>query len=63
MTETFAVLLGLGPLLLPAVLGSQEAKAGEPKLDLTQRYLLLATMSTSTLQKELRKVAAAGVLF
>lgn len=34
--------------------------AGDSKLDLTQRYLLLATSRTSTMQKELDQAAAAG---
>jgi hypothetical protein len=34
--------------------------ADEPKLDLTQRFLLLATTKTSTMQQELSAAAAAG---
>jgi hypothetical protein len=36
------------------------ASAQGPKLDLTQRFLLLATTKTSTMQKELSQAAAAG---
>jgi hypothetical protein len=36
------------------------ASAEDPKLDLTQRFLLLATKKTSTMQKELDQAAAAG---
>ena len=36
------------------------AYAVESKLDLTQRFLLLATTKTSTMQKELTEAAAAG---
>ena len=39
---------------------AQDSKETEPKLDLTQRYLLLATSKTSTMQNELNQAAAAG---
>lgn len=39
---------------------SSLASAGDSKLDLTQRFLLLATTKTSTMQKELTMAAAAG---
>lgn len=39
---------------------SSFAWADDPKLDLTQRFLLLATRKTSTMQKELTAAASAG---
>jgi len=36
------------------------ASAQNSQLDLTQRFLLLATTKTSTMQKELSQAAAAG---
>jgi len=42
-------------LLLPVALYAQESK-----LDLSQRFLLLATTKTSTMQKELDEAATAG---
>ena len=43
------------------LLGYASLASGEdPKLDLTQRFLLLATTKTSTMQKELAQAAAAG---
>jgi hypothetical protein len=43
-----------------ALLLLSAAAAGDSKLDLTQRYLLLATTRTSTMQKELDQASAAG---
>ncbi|HUU12397.1 MAG TPA: hypothetical protein VM182_01665 [Terriglobia bacterium] len=52
-----SVLLGLliAFLTLPAA-----GLAADSKLDLTQRFLLLATSKTSTMQKELNEAAGAG---
>ncbi len=49
------VLGNLAVLLLVSV-----AAAADSKLDTTQRFLLLATTKTSTMQKELDEAAAAG---
>ena len=49
----FAMTLSL--CLLPTALPAQEAK-----IDSSQRFLLLATKKTSTMQKELSQAAAAG---
>ncbi|MBI1940821.1 MAG: hypothetical protein HYS33_04845 [Acidobacteria bacterium] len=51
--SVFAFLAAL--LIIPAA-----APAADSKLDLTQRFLLLATTKTSTMQKELSEAAAAG---
>lgn len=55
MKHRLALSAGFLVLLLPVTFG-----APEPKLDLTQRFLLLATQKTSTMQKELDEAAAAG---
>jgi len=60
MKRSFAVSIAVLFLLLPVALRAQEAEAGKSKLDLTQRFLLLATRKTSTMQKELSQAAAAG---
>jgi len=54
MKRRLLVTLGLVSLLCPL------AGPAESDLDLTQRYLLLATKKTSTMQKELSEAAAAG---
>jgi queuine/archaeosine tRNA-ribosyltransferase len=47
--------LGFFFLFVPAAVGAPDSK-----LDLTQRFLLLATTKTSTMQKELSEAAGAG---
>ncbi|MFQ5817589.1 MAG: hypothetical protein ACE5H2_06505 [Terriglobia bacterium] len=56
MKRSLALGVGVLILLLPLTLLARK----EPKLDLSQRYLLLATKKTSTMQKELNEAAAAG---
>lgn len=41
---------------------SSFASAGDPKLDLTQRFLLLATKKTSTMQNEMSQAAGYRIL-
>jgi len=47
-------------LLAALTLSAQEAKPQEPKLDLSQRFLLLDTSKGSTLQKEINEAANAA---
>jgi sulfur transfer protein SufE len=56
MKRSLALTVGVLFLLLPPALQAQK----KSKLDLSLRYLLLATKKTSTMQKEMREAAAAG---
>jgi hypothetical protein len=55
MRRRIAPVIGLATLFLHPALLAQDSK-----LDLSQRFLLLATTKTSTMQKELDQAAAAG---
>ena len=56
MKRSLALTVGFLFLLMPPALQAQK----KSKLDLSLRYLLLATKKTSTMQKEMREAADQG---
>jgi hypothetical protein len=60
MNRTILTCAGLFCLFLTLQLLGQPSQRESPGPGFSQRYLVLATMRTSTLQKELRQAAAAG---